>query len=127
MFTGRAGPTLLTADLNGSALDSTQKDKLGQKISVGGFPWSVCSSRGLFAARLGYTMVAVHHIETGDPRPTDLPSYQTSPLKKKLINIQSMLKRVPDQRPLLFLTVDYFSSRSYSSVCAMLLQRFRGS
>ncbi|KAI4890648.1 hypothetical protein NFI96_026380, partial [Prochilodus magdalenae] len=71
-------------DLDGSALDSTQKDKLGSLLE---------DFRGLFAARLGHTTVAVHHIDTGDARPINLPPYRTSPLKKKLIEeqIQSML------------------------------------
>ncbi|KAI4881115.1 hypothetical protein NFI96_026358, partial [Prochilodus magdalenae] len=78
-------PNDSSIDLDGSALDPIQKDKLGSLLE---------DFRGLFAAHLGHTTVAVHHIDTGDARPINLPPYRTSPLKKKLIEeqIQSMLE-----------------------------------
>ncbi|KAI4897785.1 hypothetical protein NFI96_003241 [Prochilodus magdalenae] len=78
-------PNDSSVDLDGSALDPIQKDKLGSLLE---------DFRGLFAAHLGHTTVAVQHIDTGDARPINLPPYCTSPLKKKLIEeqIQSMLE-----------------------------------
>ncbi|KAL7838517.1 hypothetical protein AOLI_G00269210 [Acnodon oligacanthus] len=77
-------PCEFSVKLDDSALNSLQKEELGNLLS---------DFSGLFAARISHTIVAVHRIETGDARLMNLPPYRTSPLKKKLIEeqIRSML------------------------------------